>query len=154
MRKGLLSQEELDDIEGHPCWQPHYALDMLRAIMSHGHKAARDRANIMLLPYDHNAFGQPFFFFEGEITKLHDLIGEAIRVRSAGLPKSYDLLHHLLFYTYFILAPMAWAPPMGWMLPFVIFVVSLICLALINLGTDLVDPFGFDLVDLPLESYW
>ena len=26
-------------------------------------------------------------------------------------------------------------------------------LALINLGTDLVDPFGFDLVDLPLENY-
>ena len=91
--------------------------------------------------------------YDNAFCRLHGLIGDCIRIRSAVLPRYYDIIHHALFYLYFLIAPVAWSVKMGWMLPIVVSLLSFLTLAIINLGTELAEPFGKDIVDLPLETY-
>ena len=149
----FLTKEELDDLKDHPCWQPHYILDLLRALMTKGYGHNKDPGMAYIFDANHKVHGQLLRCYDNAFVKLHGLIGDCIRIRSAVLPRYYDIIHHALFYLYFFIAPVAWSVSMGWMLPIVIFLLSFLTLAIINLGTELAEPFGEDLVDLPLETY-
>jgi len=84
---------------------------------------------------------------------MNILIGNCIRVRASGLPASYDAITMTSFVTFFLLASVVWSMAIGWMTPIVIFLASMIIMFLIVMGTKLVDPFGLDKVDIPMECF-
>lgn len=146
----ILSESDLLLMKKNKGWEPQYALNIIRHMVAD----TFNRDDVLLLPPNKMPINaQVLRSFENNITKLHDLIGNAIRLRETGLPQTYDYVHTCLFYMYFVLASTIWAPRIGWMLPMVIFCFSPVCLALIQLGTDLIDPFGTDFVDLPLDFF-
>ena len=57
------------------------------------------------------------------------------------------------FVTFFLLASVVWSAAIGWMAPIVVFLASMIIMFLIVMGTKLVDPFGLDKVDIPMECF-
>jgi len=62
-------------------------------------------------------------------------------------------MQYLIFYFYFLLAPVFFGPTVGWAMPLMLGFESLIISLIIAMGTALVDPFGTDKVDLPLELF-
>ena len=84
---------------------------------------------------------------------MNTLIGNCIRVRASGLPASYDAITMTSFVTFFLLASVVWSAAIGWMTPIVVFLASIIIMFLILMGTKLVDPFGLDKVDIPMECF-
>ena len=147
--RGYLTREELDDINEDDGWEPHYCLDMLSELLIEVHL----RPKGMMFDANHKVHSQLFRAVDGAITNLGGAIGDAIRIRASGLPPTYDGVHHLIFYFYFILAPIFFAPTVGWALPILIGFESLIIMMIIVLGSELIEPFGTDRVDLPLELF-
>lgn len=135
VKRGLLTQAELDDMHSHPCWQPHYCLDMIRAIIVEAHTVPKGKG----LVFDENnkAHGQLFRCFDNTLKDMNKLIGNCVRVRASGLPASYDAITMTSFYTFFILAAPIWSVAIGWMTPIIIFAASMIVLFLIVMGTKL-----------------
>ena len=149
VERGYLKAEELVDMENLLGWQTHYCLDMMGAILIEAHYS--DKA--FMFDTNHKVHSQLFRAIDGNISQLGATIGEAIRLRASGLPETYDGLHHVVFYFYFLLAPVFYAATIGWVLPFMICLESLLILAFVTMGSDLVQPFGTDRVDLPLEFF-
>ena len=149
----FITKEELDDLKDNPCWEPHYILDCLRALMTKGYGHNKDAGMAYIYDANHKVHGQLLRCYDNAFCRIHGLIGDCIRIRSAVLPRYYDIIHHAPFYLYFLIAPVAWSVKMGWMLPIVVSLLSFLTLAIINLGTELAEPFGKDIVDLPLETY-
>ena len=148
----MLTREELDEMEAQPGWQPQYCLDMLDAIWIAAHEPPHN-GDILMFDSKHKVHSQLFRAIEGSITKLGASLGDAIRIRASGLPETYDSLHHLIFYAYFMLSAVFYAPSLGWALPLLIGVESFIIMLISVLGSELVQPFGSDRVDLPLELF-
>ena len=98
--RGYLTREELDDINEDDGWEPHYCLDMLSELLIEVHL----RPKGMMFDANHKVHSQLFRAVDGAITNLGGAIGDAIRIRASGLPPTYDGVHHLIFYFYFILA--------------------------------------------------
>lgn len=132
VRKGILTEEELRDIDKHPCWQPYYAIDMIRHAFVH---AYNKKGDALCLGYDHKAYTQLFRSFDNALVRLSNLIGDTIRVRASGLPKSYDVAHFAIFYTFFLAAPIAWSVSMRWAAPLFVGLISTINLLLMLMGT-------------------
>jgi len=149
IERGYLTREELDDINEDDGWEPHYCLDMLSELLIEVHY----RPKGMMFDSNHKVHSQLFRAVDGAITTLGGAIGDAIRIRASGLPPTYDGVHHVIFYFYFILAPIFFAPSVGWALPMLIGFESLIIMMIIVLGSELIEPFGKDRVDLPLELF-
>ena len=84
---------------------------------------------------------------------MNTLIGNCIRVRASGLPASYDAITMTIFVAFFVLASVVWSVAVCWMTPIVVFLASMIIMFLIVMGTKLVDPFGLDKVDIPMECF-
>jgi len=147
--RGHLTQEELDDMESTLGWQTHYCLDQLGAILIEAHYPE----NGMMFNASHKVHSQLFRGVDSNISLLNNAIGDAIRLRASGLPETYDGLHHVVFYFYFIISPVLFAPTVGWVLPFQIGLESLLIMAIVVLGSDMIQPFGLDQVDLPLEFF-
>ena len=57
------------------------------------------------------------------------------------------------YYLFFFLAAFVWSVSIGWMVPIIIGCASFVVMFLIVMGSKLVDPFGFDKVDIPLEAF-
>mmetsp|Transcript_18188 Transcript_18188/g.29824 ORF Transcript_18188/g.29824 Transcript_18188/m.29824 type:complete len:106 (-) Transcript_18188:32-349(-) len=57
------------------------------------------------------------------------------------------------FITFFLLASVVWSAAIGWMTPIIVFMASTIIMFLILMGSKLVDPFGLDKVDIPMECF-
>lgn len=153
VQKGLLTLEELTYLGEHPCWQPHFFLDLIRTIIAKVFLAEYERGKVLVLPKSNKIHEKLFAPLEKPINELARTIGDAICVHAAGMPQSYDAVHHFFFWTYFGLAPITWATTMGWVTPILTGVSSSIIMILITMGTSLVDPFGTDIVDLPLERF-
>ncbi len=84
---------------------------------------------------------------------MNILIGNCIRVRASGLPASYDAITMTSFVTFFLLASVVWSAAIGWMTPIIVFLAATIIMFLILMGSKLVDPFGLDKVDIPMENF-
>ena len=149
VERGFLTQEELDEMENELGWQPYFCLDLLGEILIEAHYPVGG----MMFDANHKVHSQLFRAVDGCISNLGNSLGEAIRVRASGLPETYDGLHHVIFYFYFILAPVFFSPTIGWVLPFSIGLEALLIMAFVVMGSDLVQPFGEDRVDLPLEFF-
>ena len=91
--------------------------------------------------------------FSNTLKDMNTLIGNCIRVRASGLPASYDAITMTSFVTFFLLASVVWSAAIGWMTPIVVFLASIIIMFLILMGSKLVDPFGLDKVDIPMECF-
>lgn len=148
VERGLLTQKELDYMDEHPCWQPHYCLEMLRAILVQVHNT-----DALVFNTDNKVHGQLFRCFDNTIKDLNQLIGNCVRTSASGLPASYDAITMTSFFLFFTLASFVWSASVFWMLPVIVFCASSIIMLLIVMGTKLVDPFGYDKVDIPMEAF-
>mmetsp|Transcript_5328 Transcript_5328/g.7943 ORF Transcript_5328/g.7943 Transcript_5328/m.7943 type:complete len:334 (+) Transcript_5328:3-1004(+) len=153
IRRNFLTLEELDYLEANPCWQPYYFLDIMRAIIAKVIIQEYDTGNTLLLPKANKIHEKLFKPLDQAVEDLARSMGECISVRTSGLPKSYDVAHYAFFCTYFIVAPVVWSTQIGWVTPILAFPTASITLALISMGSSLVDPFGSDFVDLPLDKF-
>ena len=149
IRKGYLTREELDDMADYETSQPHYCLEMLTAILVESYFPEK----ALVFDANHKTHSQILRGLDSGITRMGTCIGAAIRVHAAGLPESYDAMQYLIFYFYFFLAPIFFAPTVGWALPILLGFESLIIMLIVAMGTALVDPFGDDKVDLPLNLF-
>lgn len=150
IERGYLTREELQDMSRCEGWQPQYCLDMLDAIWVEAHLVPE---NAIMFDSNHKVHSQLFRAIENSITKLGAALGDAIRLRASGLPETYDSLHHLIFYLYFMISSVFFAPSAGWALPILVGLQAFIIMLISVLGSDLVQPFGRDRVDLPLELF-
>ncbi len=148
INRSLLTENELKEIEDHPCWEPHFCLEVMRELLSNSYLV---KGSFYL--EEAKVHSQVYRCFDNSIKDLNDRIGQCIAVQSADLPVSYDGLHLFAFYLYFTMAPVIWASTMFWVvIPMSLFV-GFIALSLIVLGSQLVDPFGDDKVDIPIELF-
>jgi len=146
--RGLLTQNELDDIHQYPSWQPVYFLDLMRQMVVQGY--LNKGSYIVEEAKQH---GQLYRCFDNTIKKMNDLIGDCIALQAAHLPLSYDQIHIFVFYLYFTVASVVWSVTLSWLVVPMTTFVAWIYLCFIILGTNMVDPFGTDRVDIPLESF-
>ena len=154
--RGFLAQEELDFLKENPCWEPEFFLDLMRATVAKIILAQWEREpdeQVLLLPHSNRIHDRLFPPWDKAIYDLGNSIGEGVSVRSAGLPRSYDTVHYVFFWIYFTLAPPCEAATIGWMAPIVVGFSACIIMTLMDMGTAMVDPFGTDLVDLPIERF-
>jgi len=82
IRKGYLTNEELEDMEEYGASQPQYCLDMLSAILVEAYYPK----DALCFDVDHKAHAQILRGIDSGITKLGTCIGAAVRVHAAGLP--------------------------------------------------------------------
>ena len=82
--------------------------------------------------------GQLFRCFDNTIKDLGVLIGNCVRVRSSGLPASYDAIVMMSYFSFFGIAAVVWGVGVGWMSPVIILSASLVVMFLIVMGTKLV----------------
>ena len=151
VKRGLLSQQELDILESSPCWQPHFCLDVIREVLVQLHMVPGGKG--LRLDDTNKIHGQLFRCLDNSLKNLNILIGNCVRVRASGLPASYDAITMTSFITFFLLASVVWSTAIGWMTPIVVFLASMIIMFIIVMGTNLVDPFGTDKVDIPMERF-
>mmetsp|Transcript_36691 Transcript_36691/g.82517 ORF Transcript_36691/g.82517 Transcript_36691/m.82517 type:complete len:421 (+) Transcript_36691:330-1592(+) len=149
--RGILSREELDAVCDSPCWQPYFAIEMIRAVLVEAHKVPGGRG--ITFDETNKIHGQTFRCFDGVIKGMTALVGDNIRTRSSGLPASYDAITIMSFYVFFGLAAFVWSAGIGWMTPVIVATASFLTVLLIVMGSNLVDPFGFDKVDIPMEEF-
>ena len=144
VKRGLLTQQELDIMESSPSWQPHFCLDVIREVIVQLYKiqglrlGGDDTAKIVL---------------HTSLKSLNMIIGKCVGIRASGLPASYDAFTMTSFYAFFLLASVVWSAAIGWMTPVVISLATVVIMFLIVMGTKLVDPFGTDKVDIPMERF-
>eukprot|EP00986_Skeletonema_menzelii_P021299 scaffold33962_cov171-Skeletonema_menzelii.AAC.2 len=149
--RGILTKEELDHMHQHPCWQPQWILDVIRAIVVEAHKVPDGKG--IVVDKNNKIHGQFVRCFDNGIKKLNDMIGDCVRTRASGLPASYDAITMTSFFTFFILASFVWSASICWMTPIIIAAASMVIMLLIVMGSKLVDPFGLDKVDIPMEAF-
>merc|ERR1740121_3476534 len=149
IQKGLLTPKEVDIIWNNPCWEPQFFIELIR---QHLEKAYSTKGCFGKLEKS----GVHLEIFKCFDDTLRDIaLNECgcIGIQSAKMPVAYDGIHFLTFYVYFTLAPMVWVTNMSWfVIPFN-WIVAYIAMSIIDLGTDLLDPFGEDIVDIPLEDF-
>ncbi|KAL7554592.1 hypothetical protein ACHAWF_018093 [Thalassiosira exigua] len=148
VKRGILTRKELDAMQRDPCWQPHFCLEMIFAVLVEVHKVP-DGAG---LTFDatNRIHSEVWQTFDGIVRELSDLAGDTIRIRASGLPASYDGVTTLSFFVFFVLAAFVWAHDIGWMTAVIVGSASFIVLLLIVMGSKMVDPFGYDMVDIPM----
>lgn len=142
VRRGVLAQEELDQISNDTAWQPFYCIDAIRATVNEGlvrteHEISYDgRKNAA-----HTAM-------EDTVVTLASAVGGCIRVKSTGLPVAYDNILNAISCVFFSAACLAWAPGAKYYNPILVLVIYIATKMIINVGNDMEDPFGFDESDL------
>eukprot|EP00581_Thalassiosira_minuscula_P019861 CAMPEP_0183733208 /NCGR_PEP_ID=MMETSP0737-20130205/40477_1 /TAXON_ID=385413 /ORGANISM="Thalassiosira miniscula, Strain CCMP1093" /LENGTH=384 /DNA_ID=CAMNT_0025966413 /DNA_START=441 /DNA_END=1594 /DNA_ORIENTATION=+ len=146
VRKGIISQEEMDVIARQTAWQPYYCIDAMRAAINEGLKMGRGSPD----EWKQNAAACAM---EDTICTLASSIGGCIRVKSTGLPVAYDDIMYTTGGIFFVAACLAWAPGCGFYTPAVVIIVYIIVKMIVAVGSDMEDPFGHDESDLPLEKF-
>eukprot|EP00984_Skeletonema_dohrnii_P010664 scaffold4179_cov71-Skeletonema_dohrnii-CCMP3373.AAC.5 len=131
LRKGVISQEELDLISRQSGWQPYYCIDAMRAVVSAGLRTDDEQGG-----WKKNAAQTAM---EETICKLADSIGGCIRVKTTGLPVAYDDILNTTGAIFFIAACLAWAPGTGLYNPIIVLIVYIIVKMIIGVGSDMVD---------------
>lgn len=138
VRRGLMTQEELDDMHGTPCWQPYYCLHMIRLILVQVHNSPGGKA--LTFNEGNKVHGQMFRCFDNTIKDLSRLIGNCVRVRASGMPASYDVIVVMSYFAFFMAASVVWGVYTGWLSPIIVNAASVVLMFLIVMGTNLVSP--------------
>lgn len=145
---GLLTKSELLDLQSHPSWQPNYFLGLMRQMVVQAYlEKGSYRVEIS------NVHSQMYRCFDNTIKDMNGLIGDCVALQAADLPLAYDQIHVFVFFLYFIVASVIWSVSCSWLVVPMSMFASWIILSFIILGTNMVDPFGTDLVDLPLDLF-
>jgi putative membrane protein len=148
VKRGLLQQEELGIIAKTNGWQPYYCLDAIRHVI---YEARQVEDGSRLAPDGSRAAG--VMAFEDSIKYMALAIGGSTRVKSTGLPASYDEFLDVVTTIFFIIAPLAWTPSMKWGTPVLVTMVYLVVRGIRVLGRHLEEPFGLDPTDHPLTKF-
>eukprot|EP00585_Thalassiosira_rotula_P010258 CAMPEP_0196143088 /NCGR_PEP_ID=MMETSP0910-20130528/12608_1 /TAXON_ID=49265 /ORGANISM="Thalassiosira rotula, Strain GSO102" /LENGTH=501 /DNA_ID=CAMNT_0041404481 /DNA_START=188 /DNA_END=1693 /DNA_ORIENTATION=+ len=154
LQRGLINPAQLAVVTKRNGWQPYYFMGAMRAAINHDlekSKAAGSIRNRNSLKTE--TTGSQILIFEESLTTLATSIGGLIRVKSTGLPSAYDLLFSIIFTIFFLIATIAWAPTLGWYTPIVIAVLRFTVKLIIVIGSELEDPFGDDVTDLPMQKF-
>lgn len=141
----ILTEAELDAIVNQGSWQPYYCLDVMRAVAD----LALRNDNVSSEAIKMAAMRS----FEDSIKGLSAGINGANRVKTTGLPVSYNLFLLSFLHIFFTFATIAWAPTIGWYTPVVVGSIFLVAMMIVYLGDAMENPFGTDLSDLPLNKY-
>jgi len=147
IQKGFLSRAELDVVTTQSGWEPYYFLDVMRAVISQASLGEDNATNLM----GRGVVAQ--LSLEKSIDTLARAIGGMIRVKATGIPATYNTFFTVSIYVFFLVATLAWAPSMGWYTPIVNALIYLVIRMFLILGDTLEDPFGLDIIDLPLHKY-
>ena len=147
VRRGVLSQTELDVICNQNAWQPFYCIDAMRAVMNEGLKLNNTEEHP---DWRKNSAHQAM---ENTICNLANAFGGCMKVKSTELPVAYDDILNSMGAIFFVAAVLAWAPGSGYYNPIIVLVAYIIVKMIIGVGNDMEDPFGHDESDLPLEKY-
>ena len=143
VKRGLLEQEELDQMSSENLqdgWQPQYCLDIIRSVVHQEFNSRVTRWQYGML-------------IEKSVADLAQAISGLIRVKSTGMPQTYDVGLKALVVLYCVVCNFAYAHSLGWYTPIMTFAIYFILWSLLKMGTVLLDPFGVDPVDHPLDSY-
>lgn len=148
VKKNVISRKELDAMCRQTGSQSYYCLEVMRAVMN---DALANKEDIKIHESFRNA---AYVSFEETSRDLALGIVGCMRVKTTGLPVQYDSLVKLVMFIFYILIAFSWSgTSMGWLTPIAIYAIAIPMTIMINLGTMLQDPFGDDIVDLPLEKY-
>jgi len=147
VQRGILSREELDVATIQSGWEPYYFLDVMRAVISQASFREDNETNLM------GGEVAAQLSLEKSIDLLARSIEGMIRVKTTGLPTTYNVFFTIFLYNFFLVATLAWAPSIGWYTPIVNGVVYVLIRMFLSLGDSMEDPFGLDILDLPLHSY-
>jgi len=151
VKRGLLMQEELDDMDAIPCWQPQFCIHVIREILIEAHSIPGGEG--LCFKESHKVHGQLWRCWDNSLKDINILIGNCVRVRACGLPASYDAIVSMGYVLFFAAASVVWGVYAGWMSPIIVVSASFVIMLLITTGTKLVDPFGHDMVDIPLQTF-
>lgn len=89
---------------------------------------------------------------EIQLTELGHVQGGCERIAATPLPFAYSLLLHRTAHLFCLALPFALAGALGWWTPLPVLLVSYTFFGLDALGDELVDPFGTEPNDLPLDA--
>lgn len=89
---------------------------------------------------------------ETQLTELGHVQGACERIATTPLPFAYSLLLHRTAHLFCLALPFALAGALGWWTPLPILLVSYTFFGLDALGDELIDPFGTEPNDLPLDA--
>lgn len=146
IKRGVLTKEEFEDMRGNPCWEPYYLIDLLFSVIS----AAYDKRNENIkCGYEK----EHLKLLLRSVSRLGQAAGSIMSLRSAKLPSGYDTVHYGFFYVYFLVAPPAWSIRAGLILPLYASFAAAVIMIVMLLGSQMLDPFGTDMADLPLDSF-
>ena len=137
VKRGLLSQKELDIMHSCPSWQPHFCLDMIREIILQLHSIPDGKG--LRIDDTNKVHGQLFRCLDNTLKDMNTLIGNCVRVRASGLPASYDAITMTSCIAFFLIASVVWSMAIGWMTPIIVFLASIIIMFLIVMGSKLVE---------------
>jgi len=136
VRRGLLEQDELDDMVRQQGWQVQYCLTVMYSIEREAKMRGHDTPGM-----------------ERRIQMLSAAFGDAVRVRATGLPYTYDAFLHLFVYLFLFFLPISAAETVSWFTPIITAAVHYVMNMLVTIGSQMEEPFGHDTLDLPLEMY-
>jgi len=173
----LITQEELEDIESSN-WQPHYCIDVLRAILYES-ILPNPTTNILHHAKNHNHFSDKennnsnnfhknfssvdivggginnaiLHSIEDSMRDLSISIGGAMRLNATGLPLMYNIYMKLFIFLFVLCADLSWAPKLGWFTPVITVLLVLAMNMIISIGDAMLKCFSLKLVGLPLQKF-
>jgi len=154
LQRGLINPAQLEIVSKRNGWQPYYFLGAMRAAINieleNNRKANSGDGNYS---FRGSTTESQILIFEDSLNTLATSIGGLIRVKSTGLPMAYDLLFSIIFTIFFLIATLAWTPTLGWYTPIVIGVLRFIVKLIIIIGSEMEDPFGDNVIDLPMQKF-
>lgn len=144
----LLSQEELGDIlrNGNSCGQT--CVDMLWSIMNNvftSHDGLdpgirRMRSTIIRR-------------MERSIGELSTILWSLKRLKTTGMPITYDYFVNFTILVFVLASSFVWAPNLGWYTPITTVIIIFVLNAVVFIGDRMADCFGVHLVGLPMQKY-
>jgi len=143
VKKGYLKLKELKVVTTSKEWEPYYFINAMQATIKKG----------LALNQSHWSSNSSQIAMEQSIDNLSKAIGGNIRVKATGLPITYDDILYIIGYIFLTLGTIAWASECRWYNPVLIVSIYTAIKLLIEVGNNMEDPFGKDMLDLPLEKF-
>ena len=113
LKRGLVTEEDLEAITDRHGWQPYYFLEEMRAVI-YDDLMESSRTNSDGFSYRGATADSQIMIYEESLQELAKSIGGMIRVKATGLPLGYDFIFYLGLTSFFTIATMAWAQALGW----------------------------------------
>mmetsp|Transcript_32876 Transcript_32876/g.70993 ORF Transcript_32876/g.70993 Transcript_32876/m.70993 type:complete len:622 (+) Transcript_32876:124-1989(+) len=154
LQRGLINPAQLELVSKRNGWQPYYFLGVMRAAINNElEKSTKAKSGDDNYSFRGSTKESQMLIFEDSLKTLATSIGGLIRVKSTGLPAAYDMLFSIIFAIFFLIATLAWAPTLRWYTPIMIGVLRFAVKLILVIGSELEDPFGDDVTDLPMQKF-